>query len=241
MPERVGFIGLGNMGGRMARRIVDGGHAGRRVRPERGRASPPPAPRPRRLAGRVSPRRRTSSCCRCPTAPSSSASCAATTACSRGRATGQVDRRPQHGGRRRRRVALAADARRARRRVPRRRHLRRRGGRREGHADDHGRAARRADARRASRPVLDAVRGDGHHMGPAAPATRRSCSTTSSTRVSLAATAEVMVAGQQGGARPAHAARGAERRQRRRTSRRCNRFPHDRRGRLPRGRPDRAT
>ena len=29
MPERVGFIGLGNMGGRIARRIVDGGSRGR--------------------------------------------------------------------------------------------------------------------------------------------------------------------------------------------------------------------
>ena len=85
---RIGFIGLGNMGGRMTGCITE---TGREVlgfdaahRQHRG------ARRQTRRLGRArSPTAATSCCSRCPTARSSKRSCSATTACSHTPATGR--------------------------------------------------------------------------------------------------------------------------------------------------------
>ena len=143
-----GMIGLGNMGGRIARRIRDAGLPVRGLRPQRG-AGRGVGDRRRRPRSPSSRPRSTSSSSRCPTAASSRRSSSATAGCSRAARAGQVvvdlsTAAPALDG------ADPRGAARARRRVRRRRHLGRRRRGRAGDAHDHGGrlegGARRGDA-----------------------------------------------------------------------------------------------
>ena len=189
--EVIGFVGLGNMGGRMT-----GGSSTPATRssgydPEPGRATARGYARPRRRRGGA--RRPTSCCCRCPTARSSRPSCCGDDGllrtCARRTGRGRplappprVDRRARTPRSAERGVEL-----------PRRRHLRRRRRGREGHADDHGR--RRGRSLDAVRAGARAVRGQGVPPGRVGAGHTAKLLNNFLNAVSLAATAEVMVAG----------------------------------------------
>ena len=88
----IGIVGLGNMGGRIARRIVAAGHDAIGFDADPRRIAEAGVRRGHSVAGlRATP---TSSCCRCPTAPWSRRSCSATTGSSPTGTRGPGGRRP---------------------------------------------------------------------------------------------------------------------------------------------------
>ena len=87
----------------------------------------------------------------------------------------------------------------------------------------------------AIRPVLAPLAATVHHLGPVGAGHTAKLLNNFLNAVTLAATAEVMVAGQRAGPGPAHAARGHQRRERA-VVRLEQPVPAHRRGRLPRGR-----
>ena len=188
-----GMIGLGNMGGRIARRIRDAGLPVRGFDVERGQAAAAGIETAASIASVAAPS--TSCSSRCPTAPRSSRSCSATAGCSdrsragRSSSTFAPPRRPRASG--------STPPCRAGRRVRRRRHLGRRRRGREGNAHAHG--GRRRGCARTTRPILETFSTGVYHMGAPGRGHVAKLLNNFLNGISLAATAEVMVAAKRAG------------------------------------------